>query len=285
MTEVLRHLAIDLGERHLAVGVVNADGVVGVRDRIATPPKDRLTALERLVDRVLAATPASSRPTICVVTGPGPIDDAAGASAPLGIPGWQQLPIRDTLQQTTRLETILETTGRAYALAACDGIDSVIGLHLGDEVDGGVVVGGRLLNGAHHRAGGFAHLLVDPDGVSCVCGALGCLGAYAGVHSIETSTGRGLVSTPSALVTRAGIMVARAVASLVATTDVRSIRIGGVVVEAFRERFIESLNTELEERLRLPHLAGIDLKVAQFHVLAGASAIARSIVATSTPSM
>jgi predicted NBD/HSP70 family sugar kinase len=70
------------------------------------------------------------------------------------------------------------------------------------------------------------------------------------------------------------MMVARACASLAAMMDISRIRIGGVVVEAFREAFIDSLHRELEERSRLSHLKDLDVAVAQFHVLAGASALA-----------
>ena len=56
--------------------------------------------------------------------------------------------------------------------------------------------------------------------------------------------------------------------------DIQRIRIGGVVVEAFRETFIESIRDELAERTRLTHLKHLDVCVAQLHVLAGASAVA-----------
>lgn len=70
------------------------------------------------------------------------------------------------------------------------------------------------------------------------------------------------------------MMVARACASLAAMLDIQRIRIGGVVVEAFRETFIESIRDELAERTRLSHLKQLDVGVAQLHVLAGASAVA-----------
>ena len=72
------------------------------------------------------------------------------------------------------------------------------------------------------------------------------------------------------------MMVARACASLAAMLDIQRIRIGGVVVEAFRETFIESIRDELAERTRLSHLKQLDVGVAQLHVLAGVSAIALS---------
>ena len=266
-------MVIDLGERHLAVGIIDGDGNVGVRDRVVTPTKDRLPALTRLIHRVLAATPAEQRPVMCAVTGPGPVDEECGCFSPLGRNDWDGLPIRDSISDIVECPTILESTGRAYALAAAGGT-SVIGLHLGDDVDGGIVVGGRLLAGERGSVGAFAHLGVEVDGRPCICGKSGCLETYASVRGIEESTGRGLVSTPTSLITQSGMMVARACASLAAMMDIHRIRIGGVVVEAFREAFIASIHSELEERSRLTHLRDLDVAVSQFHVLAGASAVA-----------
>ena len=44
-------MVVNLGERHLAVGIIDHEGNVGVRDRVVTPSRDRLTALTRLVQR------------------------------------------------------------------------------------------------------------------------------------------------------------------------------------------------------------------------------------------
>ena len=48
-------LAIDVGHDRLAAGVVNPEGEVVVRDRVATPQRDVWPALKRLVSRVVAA--------------------------------------------------------------------------------------------------------------------------------------------------------------------------------------------------------------------------------------
>ena len=276
-------MVIDLGERHLAVGMIDADGNVGVRDRVVTPPKDRDLALTRLIHRVLAATPAEQQPVLCAVTGPGPVDEQVGGFAPLGNNDWNGLPVRDAISDAVGCPVILESTGRGYALAACDG-GSVIGVHLGDDVDGGIVVDGRLLSGERGSVGEFAHLAFEVDGRPCLCGNAGCLDAYASVRGIEASTGRGLVSTPASLIAQSGMMVARACASLAAMMDIHRIRIGGVVVEAFRQAFIESIHQELSERTRLTHLSGLDVAVAQFHVLAGASAVALAAGTIEAPS-
>jgi len=270
-------LAIDLGVRHLAVGVQGPDGELGVRDRIATPSREPLRALLRLVDRVLAATPETHRPAVCGVTAPGPVLEGIGEFRPLGITTWHGVPLRREIQRLTGLETVLESIGRAYAtVAAGDG--SAVALHLGDQVDGGIVVDGRLMRGATGHAGMFGHLAVEHPGAMCVCGASGCLEAYASARAIEEQTGRDLARTPPALVERAGIMVGRACASLAAMLDQREIVLGGPVVAVFRDAFVDAVRGEFEQRCRLSHLTGVGVRVAQFHVLSAPASISQRLL-------
>lgn len=270
-------LAVDLGVRHLAVGVQGPDGVLGVRDRIVTPAREPLRGLLRLVDRVLAATPESHRPSICGVTAPGPVVEPIGEFHPLGIPTWHGVPLRREIQRLTGLDTVLESIGRGYASVAA-GEQSAVALHLGDQVDGGIVVDGRLVSGATGHAGMIGHLAVEHPGASCVCGASGCLEAYASARAIEEQTGRDLARTPPAIVERAGIMVGRACASLAAMLDQRQIVLGGPVVAAFRDPFVDAVRSEFEQRCRLTHLSGVEVRVAQFHVLAAPASVARRLL-------
>ena len=289
------YLAIDLGPRRLAAAVVNADGDVLVRDRVATPPRNVWPVVRQLVGRVLAAngsraTPGGDvmlvEPVYCGVTAPGPFDRAAGTIRPVGMPVWRDFPLRDELGELTGLPVAVETSGRALALAEqwlgeAAQVPSVeqefATLVLGDDVDGAVVAGGRLLDGRTGNVGQFGHLIVEPEGQSCECGAIGCLTVYAGVRGVETSTGRDLRRTPPAIVERTGIMVARACASIAAMLDITDIVIGGVVPSVMGQPFFDALATELEHRSRLGHLQ--DLRVrglgpAGIGPLASAAAVA-----------
>jgi glucokinase len=70
-------------------------------------------------------------------------------------------------------------------LGAARGVDDVVGVFPGTGVGGGVVCGGRLLTGAHGAAAELGHIVLDPDGPACGCGARGCLEAYASRRAIE----------------------------------------------------------------------------------------------------
>lgn len=295
------YLAIDLGPSRLAAAVVNAAGDVVVRDRVATPQRNVWPVVRQLVGRVLAANqtiaakPGSKpgvdvtlvAPVSCGVTSPGPFDRSAGTIRPVGMPMWRDFPLRDEMAAVTGLPVAVETPARALALAeqwlgesAATPLaeQQFATLVLGDDADGAVVAGGRLLEGRTGNLGQFGHLIVEPDGAPCACGAAGCLTTYAGVRGIEASTGRDLRRTPPAIVERTGIMAARACATVAAMLDVTDIVIGGIVPSVMGQPFFDALATELEQRSRVAHLH--DLRVRGVGTpgigpLASAAAVAR----------
>jgi glucokinase len=282
------YLAIDLGPSRLTAGVVDAGGGIVLRDRVSTPPRNVWPALVQLVRRVLAANPSDVVPLAVGVTCPGPIDHGTGAMKPVGMPLWHDFPLRRELSAVIELPVHFDTAGRGLALAelwlgeqaSADAADQHFAtLSLGDEVDGALVSRGVLLDGLTGNLGQFGHLIVEPDGVPCLCGASGCLTSYAGVRAIEATTGRELRRTPAARVESVGIMVARACASIAALFDVSEIVTGGVVPEVLGPPFFDALDRELDQRSGLSHLAGLRIRgVAsrQIGPLLCAAAVARA---------
>jgi glucokinase len=59
------------------------------------------------------------------------------------------------------------------------GADEVLMITLGTGIGGGIVSGGRLIEGVNHYAGEFGHMVVDPHGPRCPCGKQGCWERFA----------------------------------------------------------------------------------------------------------
>ena len=59
------------------------------------------------------------------------------------------------------------------------GYSDMLMVTLGTGIGGGIVVGGRLVEGAHRFAGEFGHMVVDPNGPQCPCGKRGCWERFA----------------------------------------------------------------------------------------------------------
>ena len=70
------------------------------------------------------------------------------------------------------------------------GVDDLIYLASEVGVGGGIIIGGRPLRGAAGYAGEVGHLVVNPGGAECRCGARGCLEAETGEWALLRSLGR-----------------------------------------------------------------------------------------------
>lgn len=66
-----------------------------------------------------------------------------------------------------------------HSQGAGRGSGEVLMITLGTGIGGGVVSGGRLIEGINHYAGEFGHMVVDPHGPRCPCGKQGCWERFA----------------------------------------------------------------------------------------------------------
>lgn len=76
--------------------------------------------------------------------------------------------------------------GDRWRGTTCDcAYGNVVFVTLGTGVGSGIVLGGRLLAGAHGAAGEIGHLCVEPEsGEGCSCGKAGCLERYASATAL-----------------------------------------------------------------------------------------------------
>src|SRR5205814_9992896 len=137
----------------------------------------------------------------------------------LNIPGWRRFPLRKRLADATGLATFVDNDAKAPALgegwrgAAADE-RNFIAMVVSTGVGGGIVLDGRLLDGAAGNAGHIGHVIVEPGGRQCSCGARGCLEAEASGTAIAAFTGRPPAEAGPDVVERCGRLVGRAVASV-----------------------------------------------------------------------
>lgn len=253
------YLGIDIGGTKLAAGVVDENAQILVRDRVPTPTRDVWPAVVRLVKRVLAASP--ERPIACGVGCGGPMAPLEGTVSPLHIPSWRGFPLREFAEQLTGMPVVVDNDAKALALAeawrgAAVGVDDFIGMVVGTGVGGGIVSGGRLLQGRLGNAGHIGHVVVEPNGRRCSCGSRGCLEAEASGRAIEAITGRPPSEPSYEIMQRTGELVGRAVASVCNLLDLDLVVVGGSVALGFGATFFNSAQAELDRHARLDFSRG-----------------------------
>ncbi|HEY5025825.1 MAG TPA: ROK family protein [Acidimicrobiales bacterium] len=269
-----RCLAIDIGGTKLAAGLVTRTGDLVAAHRAPTPHTDDAEELFAVLaglvgaslDEETGATRSVSEgaPMVCGVGCGGPMDIGRGTVSPLNIPAWRDFPLRTRLEEATGLVVAVDNDAKAFALAegwtgAARDRRDFLAMVVSTGVGGGVVIDNRLLDGASGNAGHVGHVIVEPDGRRCACGARGCLEAEASGTAIAAITGKAPADAPPEVVTRTGCLVGRAVASVVSLLDIELVVVGGSVALGFGAPFFTAANTELRARARLSFTAGAQI--------------------------
>ena len=257
-------LAVDIGGTKMAAGVLAADGTTAVDRRLPTPPgvgADAETLWSVLVGLVRDVLDAAGRPRLAGVgvgCG-GPMTWPAGAVSPVNIPGWRGFPLRARLAaEFPGLPVRVHNDAVCLALAehwrgAARGHSHALGMVVSTGVGGGLVLGGRVVDGATGNAGHIGHIVVDPAGPICPCGNRGCLEIVASGPAVARwAAGQGWQPPPgtagsardvaaaalagdpvaAAAFDRAGRMLGQGIAMAVTLVDVSVVTIGGGLAQA-----------------------------------------------------
>jgi glucokinase len=123
-------------------------------------------------------------------------------------------------------------------------------------VGGGIVLDGRLLDGARGNAGHIGHLIVVPNGRLCRCGSRGCLEAEASGTAIAAITGRPAAEAGPDVVERTGRLVGRAVASVAILLDLNLAVVSGSVALGFGAPFFAAAQDELDVAATMSYAQG-----------------------------
>jgi glucokinase len=275
------YLVIDIGGTKLAVGVVDDDGHVVARTERPTDRTDPWPGLAVLVTATLDG--ASEAPVAVGVGCGGPMTAGGGLVSPLNIPGWRDFPLRPRLAELTGLPVVVDNDAKALALGegwcgAARGCSDFLAMVVSTGVGGGIVLDGRLLDGADGNAGHVGHLVVEPEGRPCPCGSRGCLEAEASGLAIAAITGHPPADAPLAVRERTGRLVGRAVANVCVLLDLGLAVVAGSVALGFGEVFFAAAQAELDRRARISFARGARIVPAGLGAdgpLVGAAAVAR----------
>ncbi len=277
--------AVDIGGTKLAVAVIGPHGEVLSEGRVPTHgvgPDGLFGTLGDLLDEVLAGSAAA--PEAIGVGCGGPMSIGRGTVSPLNIEQWRDFPLQARLAERFELPTFVDNDAKALALGegwlgAARGERDYLAMVVSTGVGGGIVSDGRLLDGGDGNAGHLGHVIVEPLGRRCACGARGCLEAEASGTAIAAITGAPAQDAPHAVRVRTGRLVGRVVASAANMLDLRLAVVAGSVALGFGAPFFDAANQELARSARLDFSSGariVPSGCGQHGPLLGAAAVART---------
>ncbi len=238
-------LGLQIEVDHVAAAIVDLTGTVRARARHAAD--NRRAGSKRVVDRLrkvagsVLAT-ADEQGIRCVggaLAVPGLVGPSTGTLFVAPNLHWfnADLPaVTERLALPSTVPLTFENEANLGALAelrygAGRGLSSFVHVSGGWGIGAGIVLDGRLVRGGHGFAGELGHVLVDPRGERCACGATGCLETIAGLGADADDT-------------RVAEALAVALRDVVHLMDPEAIVLGG----AFAERG-DGLATAVADRL------------------------------------
>jgi glucokinase len=275
-------LAIDIGGTKMSAGIVTGDGALLERREA---PTTRTLDAEELFGSLVSLVRGLDLAGVvaCGVGCGGPMDRGGEHVSPVNIHAWRGFPLRRRLAEVTGLPTHVDNDAKALALGegwlgAAAGCDNFIGMVVSTGVGGGIVLDGRLLDGVDGNAGHIGHVIVEPDGHVCGCGARGCLEAEASGTAIARITGREPKDASPDVVERTGTLVGRAVASVANLLDLRLAVVAGSVALGYGDPFFAAAQREIDERCQLDFTRGrvriVAAKLGRDAPLVGAARVA-----------
>lgn len=188
-----RVVGVDLGEQAFSGAVVNLRGEIRRTETVpvsGSNGEEALAALYRLVDELVAASPAGAGDLLGIGVGtPGLVDVARGTIRWAVNLDWQDLPLAELLRRRYDVPAYVANDSRAAALGeylfAGDGRSSnLIAIKVGHGIGAGVVLNGELFHGDGYGAGEIGHTAAVDDGAACRCGRFGCLETVASSRAI-----------------------------------------------------------------------------------------------------
>ncbi len=222
------------------------------------PSDDSVASVRQLCVELLNAT---NRDTLGIGIGaPGVVDDQGNVLRATNV-GWEGVALAEELARDLGVPvhvandadaaTMAEYGRRSYSLGG-----NMMFVLIGEGLGSGIVLGGRLHRGDGFAAGELGHVTVDPMGLECRCGRIGCLETVASVAGLKRAyleAGPQDGTRPEfdlqrlgdsvegiALLRRGGTFLGQALGNLISVLDVRTIVLGGEAVQA-GPAFIDSV--------------------------------------------
>ncbi len=178
-------LGVDLGGTKIATVVATAQGEILSRGYSPTLAQAGPDAVISSIFTTIEETVAQDKVELSQLLGigiaaAGIIDGDNGkvVFSP-NLPGWNEVPLRDAVEQRFGVPAYLGNDANLAALGEwCFGVEkkvaNLIYITVSTGIGGGIIADGKLYTGACGTAGEVGHMTIDVNGPRCNCGNIGC---------------------------------------------------------------------------------------------------------------
>ena len=186
-------LAADLGGTNLRMAAVDENGEILSRVKLPTPrAKTHDEVVQKLADAAAECLLNCKECEVKVISIAVPATVDVKSDTIIRAPNLPELDgvnLAGALKNHLDIPCSVENDANAAAvgenwLGASKGAATSIMITLGTGVGGGIIIDGKVLRGADGTAAEIGHICVEPDGVKCGCGSLGCVEQYSSATAV-----------------------------------------------------------------------------------------------------
>jgi len=199
-------IGIDIGGTKIDTALVDSSGqIIHNCYRLIGDSKHPDAVIPQLLESIDICQKESGRKASAIGIGiAGQIDKENGlVRRSPNLPEWNDVPLKDKLQNTLKIPVTINNDVRVitwgeWKHGAGQGIDDLVCIFAGTGVGGGIVSGGRLIEGSCNTAGEIGHMVIISGGRRCKCGGDGCLEAYVGGWAVAERAQNAVEANPEA---------------------------------------------------------------------------------------
>lgn len=186
------HIGIDLGGTKIEVAVLDSQDKILFRERLFT---EAHLGSEHIFDQIhalysKAVMSIQNKSHTLGLGTPGSISKKTHLLKNSNTLCLNDLPMQALLEDKLVHDIVIENDANCFALAeaimgAGIGYPSVFGVIMGTGCGGGIVFDGKIRQGPQNIAGEWGHMVIDPQGSLCYCGASGCVESFISGGGLE----------------------------------------------------------------------------------------------------
>ena len=273
------NIGIDIGGRHVGIGVVDDDGTI-LKKQIIDYPKEILKVEDIFdpinvflkenedidVDYIGIGIPGIATDTLINYTCNLPLKDVE---------------IKDYLK--TRLPIYVSNDANCATIAEYQLVDGKLFSNyalvtFGTGVGCGIILNGFLYTGTTGAAGEIGHMVIEKDGIPCKCGRRGCYEKYASINALKKMTKLESTKEIFYLCERNSIIqkildeyienVAEGLANLINMYDIEMLALGGGLAE-FGDKILPKLKAIISNKIYNRYTYDLNIKIASLKNDAG----------------
>lgn len=306
---VKKMIGIDIGGTTIKMSLIDIYGTIHKKWQIDTNIKDDGKEIPNDIVKSIQDSIGLNEGMISEIIGigigvPGPVSSDAQIVLRAVNIGWRDMPLKSIIENELDIPVVLINDANAAALGemwkgAARGKSNLVFITLGTGVGGGIIIDGKIVNGAHSSGGEIGHIPVySKENRTCGCGNINCLETFA--------SATGLIKTMELMIqeskkftavdifewVKAGhceaqaaldvttTYLGQAIAGIMNTIDVEDIVIGGGLSGA-EELLLKPLKEKIDEYIFPPIRGNYNLNKAELGNEAGIYGAAYTCLANS----